>query len=529
MRFWSRLSASFCFVLLSFVAVSQEPPAAGGRVVLVLPFDNRSGNPSLNWVSDSFPDTLSKRLGSAGFLAISQDDRVFALTHLGLPADFRPSRATAIRIAQQLDANYVVVGSFVVNGDRISIQAQVLSVDALRLSAPLGEGTEFNRLFDAENAVAWRVARAIDTHFPVAEQTFLGAAGTVPLPAFENYIRGIDASNSEERLKRLQAAVAVAPDYSAALLALGRNQYAGRDYAAAATTLARVSRSDRVALEANFYLGLARLNANNYAGAETAFAFVAGRLALPEVLNDQAVAMSRQRKDAVPLFQRATVADPSDEDYHYNLAVSFYRRGDVPAALSETNAALKLKPTDNEALELRTHLASAPPGTKLSSSDASFSPAERVRRSYSEASYRQASFQLEQMRAARLSLLPSGQRAAEYAAAAHQSLTQGLLPEAETQFQAALTADPNNAEAHAGLAEVRERSGSVAEARREAQASLKLHANAPAYLVLARLDYAANQLATSAGEVSQALALEPANPSAQVLRQSLRQHGQTLP
>jgi TolB-like protein len=91
---------------------AQGSTLPGGRVVLVLPFDNRSGNPSLNWIGDSFPDTLNKRLNSSGFLTISRDDRAFALDHLGLPAGFRPSRATTIRIAQQLDANFVVVGSY---------------------------------------------------------------------------------------------------------------------------------------------------------------------------------------------------------------------------------------------------------------------------------------------------------------------------------------------------------------------------------------------------------------------------------
>jgi len=84
------------------VARAQQ---TGGRVVLVLPFDNRSGNPSLNWIGDSFPDTLDKRLTSVGFLTLSRDDRTFAYTHLGLPEGFKPSRATAIKIAQQLDAN----------------------------------------------------------------------------------------------------------------------------------------------------------------------------------------------------------------------------------------------------------------------------------------------------------------------------------------------------------------------------------------------------------------------------------------
>jgi hypothetical protein len=90
---------------LSQSTPSPEAPETGGRVVLVLPFDNRTGQTNLAWVGNSFPDTLNQRLTSVGFLTITRDDRQYALDHLGLPVDFRPSRATTIRIAQTLDAD----------------------------------------------------------------------------------------------------------------------------------------------------------------------------------------------------------------------------------------------------------------------------------------------------------------------------------------------------------------------------------------------------------------------------------------
>ena len=538
MRSLSKLLAQSLLLATIFVPLAAHAQESGGRVVLVLPFDNRSGNPSLNWIGDSFPDTLNKRLDSVGFLTISHDDRSFALDHLGLPADFKPSRATTIQIAQQLDANYVIVGSYTVQtvpgqgaaNDRIAIQAQVLSIDELRLSSPAEDGAPLARLFDAENAIAWKVARIVDPHFSVAEGTFLAAPGGVPLPAFEDYIRGTNAPTSDERAKRLQAAVAMVPDYAAALLALGKEQYAARDFAAADATLSKVPQADRLALEANFYLGLARFNSANYAGAETAFGFVAQRLPLPEVVNDQAVALSRQGKDGVAYFQRASTADPSDEDYHYNLAIALFRRGDTAAALKEADAALKLKPNDNEAGALRARLSLAPPGTKLAdNTGATFSPVERIRRNYSEAGFRQAAFQLDQMRAARMAPLPPAQQASQYTDLGLGYFNEGLLPEAEQEFQSALAADPNNAAAHAGLARIREASSSAGEARNEATTSLRLKPNAPAYLVLARLDLADKNLAAAAGDVSQALRLEPANSAAIALRQNLQQRGQSVP
>ena len=515
---------------------SADSPAdirqPGGRLVLVLPFDNRSGQPNLGWIGDSFPYTLDQRLTSAGFLTIGRDDRLYALDHLGLPADFRPSRATTIRIAQTLDADFVVVGSFNVENGRIQVQAQILEVNQLHMSEPLTDSAELPRLFEVENAIAWKVAQRMDPHFAIAEQTFLAAAGGVKLSTFEDYIRGTSAPTSDERIKRLEAAVAETPDYTAALLALGKEQYAALQYEEAAATLAKVPSTDRVALEAGFYRGLARFNIAKYAEAQTAFAFVATSLPLPEVVNDEGVALSRQGKDAAPLFQQVIAADPNDADYHFNLAVALLGQSDIAGATREVQAALKLHSADPEATELLARLQSthgSAANLKSILDAGGFDPTTRIRRTWSEASFRQVAFQLDQMRAIQLAAQPPAQRAVQYTQFGVQYLAQGLVPEAEQEFHSALTADPNNAAAHAGLAQVRERSGSADDARAEAQASLKIAPNVNAYLVLARVEMQANQLAASASDVANALKLEPANSAALGMKTALESRGQSVP
>lgn len=477
-------------------AASREKEG-GGRVILVLPFDNRSGNPNLNWIGDSFPDTLDQRFSSAGFLTITRDDRLFALDHLGLPADFRPTRATTLRIAQTLDADYVIVGSYTLQGtekaSRIAVQAQVLEVDHLHLSPPIQDSAELRRLFDVENAVAWKIARQIEPTLAVAEQTFLSASSGIDLGAFENYIRGTGAGTSAERTKRLEAAVADAPTYAAAQLALGKQLYADRDYDRAAATLEKVPLADRQALEANFYLGLARFNAAKYATAGDAFGVVAARLPLPEVVNNQGVALDRQNKDGSAYFQKAVAADPNDADYLYNLAITEYRRGDFAAANRDIDRALKLRPTDPEAAELKTLISAGRAAIRPANG---FEPTPRLRRSYSEAGFRQASFELDQVRALRLATLPPDRQAIEYTQLGRDSMAQDLLPDAEQHFQSAIAADPQNAAAHIGLAEVRERSG---------------------------------DLPAAAAELRLALHIDPANPAALALRRTLEARGQSVP
>ncbi len=508
--------------LVSFTAGAQTGQM-GGRVVLVLPFGNRSGQPTLDWIGESFANTFNQRLRSAGFLTISRDDRVYALDHLGLPEGFRPTRATTIRIAQTLDAQYVLVGHYDVKDSNVVAQAQVLDINRLTLSKPLEQSAALQQLLDVENNLAWLCVRQMDPKFAVSQASFQAASAGLKLEAYESYIRGITATTDDERLKRLKTAVNLAPADAAALLALGKDEYTDGDYGSAAAVLEKVPGNDPLALEANFYRGLARFNSAHYADAEGAFALVSTKLPLPEVINNQGVAMARQRKDALPLLQRASSADPQDADYHFNVAVAMHRRGDNVHAKSEIDQAVKLRPADGEARTLQAVIAgtqAAPPG---------FDPQERIRRTYSEAAFRQAAFQLDQMRASRIASLPPDKQADEYAQAGQDYLTGGLVLEAEREFQAAIAADPRSAAAHLGMAQVRERSGNTDEARKEVELSLQTKQTAPAYLTLARLDLASNNNAAAGMDVRNALRVEPQNPAALSMKSLLASRGISLP
>jgi len=80
--------------------------------------------------------------------------------------------------------------------------------------------------------------------------------------------------------------------------------------------------------------------------------------------------------------------------------------------------------------------------------------------------------------------------------------------------------DPANATAHAGLAASLEASDTSA-ARSEAMAAIKLQPSAEAYLVLARLDLRDNKLQEASDEADRAIALDPANASAQNLKRDI--------
>jgi tetratricopeptide (TPR) repeat protein len=544
---------ALALALLIPSGIAQIAPSASGgdpvsastrehRLLLVLPFENRTGQPNLDWIGEAVPEILNQRLASAGFLPISRLDRQYALDHLGLPVNFQPTRATAIRIAQTQDADYIVVGNYTLQGQRFTANAQILDVNALRMGQPLQQEADITHLLDVLNSTAWRVARSLDPQYNVSETTFVAASAEVRLDGFENYIRGLVDPNAADRVRHLKEATQLNPKFSLGWLALGQAYFTNQQYDLAAVSLGHLPKNDPNALYAEFYRGLSFFYTGNYAKAEDAFGFIAGQLPLSEVLNNEGVALSRRGQDGSNLFRKAITNDPADADYSFNLAVSLNRKGDHAGATAAIAQALRLRPEDSEAIAFAARLKSqpntpsstfsAPPvNSALAATDPasnSSGPLERIKRSFSDASFRQAAFAMEEMQSMRLDAMPPAPHAAALTKDGEQYLSEGLMLEAEREFQSALALDSSNAAAHEGLAEVRERGGDEAAARLEAQASIKLKPSSPAYVVLARVDLASSQPGAAASDIQQALALDPANASARTLQQSIQNRQQPV-
>ncbi len=483
----------------------------------MLPFDNETGQPGLEWIREAAPSLLSSRLASAGFAPMSRADRLYALDHLGLPEGFEPSRATALKLAQTLDADSIIVGSYKTEGKDIVAEAQVVDVPHLRMSQPITSRGAMNSLIAVFDSLAWEVTRQLDPNFTGSEETFVAAGKNMRLDAFEQYIRGITEPDQAERLRHLKKAVELSPDLSRAWMALGREDYNDQQYEEAAAAFAKVARNSADSLEAGFYRGLSLLFSGSYPKAEEAFAGVAQVLPLAEVLNNQGVALSRQGKDGSALFRKAVSADPSAPDYHFNLALSLKRKGDAAEALQEMGECLKLRAHDSEAQGLLAVWKASRPTDANTQSD----PLERIVRTFDASAFRQAAVMMDQMETERLAALSAPERAKQLAGQAKDYLNRGLLLEAERMYQLAVAADGSVAAAHVGLAEVRERTGDAAGARKEAQAALALGPSVEAHLVLCRLDLAGNRLEDAGREADEALKLDPENMVARELKQQI--------
>ena len=531
-----RIFHSLAIVLAAVGLVCQNAAGQslpGTQTLMVMPFENQSNAPGLEWIGEAFPEVLSQHLASSQLYVISRDDRVHAFDHSGIPQNLLPSRATIYRIAEEMDADYVVMGSYTFASNVFTAHAQLLDMKKLHLYPPVESSGPLANLIDLQTMLAWEVLQEMPAHPATTRDQFLKAVPPVRLDAFENYIRGILATSYQQRVHYFHEALKLNPTYTLAMLQLGRTYFDNHEYESASVWFARIPKTDPAIGEASFLLGLSEFYRGNFDKAFAAFNYLSTRVPLTELYNNMGVAEARRgrRAQAVEYFSRAVNADPYDDEYRFNLAVALFKNGDSAAASRQLKDELQQRPTDGEAKTLLDMInRGVPPpqpspgagaGNAVLPPSQLHLPMERIKRNYDEASYRQIEMQIHNFEEARLATMDRTKQAAYHVEQGKELLAKNMPDQAEVEFRAAIGADSSNVVAHAQLAMLLEKKGDVAGARAEAQTSARLKPNVDGLLVLARLDLKQNQVQLAAGDVNRALALEPANTTALALKRDI--------
>ena len=520
---------------------AENPPASDrtldghtivGRTMVVIPFENASPTPGLEWLGESFPETFHEQLNSPVLYVASRDERLRAYDRQGVPAGVHPSRATIYRLAEQMDVDYAVLGSYKYDGTRLTAVAQLLDMRAEKLSPAVTESGPLADLGTLQSALAWDLLRLIRTDFSVPKDKYIASVAPQRLDALENYVRGTLATSAEDKVKYYREATRINPAYAQAWLELGKTYYAQHAYELAIAALGQVQQSSlirsglimsgAVAREANFYLGLAAYARGDLAKSESAFQFVAARLPLAEVYNNLGVVASRRgQKKAAEYFQRAIENDPSDPDYHFNMGVTLSQAGDRAGAARELRVALDHRPNDTEAKMMLDSLTPPAAGSIVPSSATSKVPAERIKRNYEEDSFRQMTTQMGSWAEQQFARSDSRSHARFHVELGKELLAHGFTTDAEAEFHHAAAVDPSSTAPFTALAEDYDARGDAREARAQAEAALRIRESTEAYLILARLDLRENRMEAAAQNINRALQLEPGNPAGQNLKRTL--------
>ena len=494
---------------------AQASSQNSNKVILILPFYNDSKAPGLEWIGEAFSEVLGQRMQAPSVFVIGREDRLYAFDRVGIPATAQLSRATLLRIAEQMGVDYVVLGKYNYDGKSFAATAQLLDMRRLHLSPTVNESGSLLELVDIQAATAWDLMHEIQPSLSATKQDFVAETKDIRLDALENYVRGVIATSSPEKIRRFKEAVRLNPAYSVAVLQLGKTYFDQRDYVSAITWFSKIPPADKHSTEANFFLGLAAYYSGNMDRAAEAFRQVANRLPLTEVYNNLGVAETGGGKSAaVEHLEKAVEADPTDEDYRFNLAVALARNRDNTAAIRQLKEALSLHPNDTEA---KTYLdALSEPSTPSVRT-----PLQRIKRNYDETSFRQLAFAIENAEEAQMADSDPRKHAAMYVDRGKEQLRQGFYEDARDHFRKALALDPANDEAHIGLASAQVALNDLGGARSELESSLRSRPTPDGYVTLGQLDLKENKLDAANEDVARALQLDPGNTAAMQLRQQL--------
>src|SRR6202166_3803882 len=291
-------------------------PGAGGSgspqgIFIVFPFQNMGASPRLDWLGEGLEELTIQYLSAAGQQVYSHAGRAAELERNGLPVSARLSRASMLRIAQDLDADFVIFGSFTSDGKSLTIDSRVLRTDPLMLLSPVRETGPLDSLIEMQSKLVWRLLSENDKRYRPTLAEFSKAQRPLRLDAFEHYIRGLLANEDEPRIRELREASRLEPAWPDPYFALGQTYFTRNDCATALSFLAHVPPAHDRYVEALFSTGVCRLQMNQPERAEEVFTSLQTALSgaaknesqagasggdIPEILNNLAVARARQGK-----------------------------------------------------------------------------------------------------------------------------------------------------------------------------------------------------------------------------------------
>ncbi|PYT81217.1 MAG: hypothetical protein DMG40_10180 [Acidobacteria bacterium] len=541
---------------------SGQTPAATGRasansqkIYVVLPFENAGAPGKLDWLSEGLEELTIERLTAAGEQVFSHAGRAAELERYGLPTGSTFSRATMLRVAEDLDADYVIYGKYAAKGTALTLEMRILSMNPLALRPPVLESGPLESLMETHTRLLWRTLSSANAHYPLSLADFTKRQRPLRMDAFEQYARGIQAADPQAKLTQLHEAARLEPDWLDPIFALGEAYYAKKDYNAALAWFFKIPKTyDRYA-EALFYGGVCRLQLNQDDLAEDNFHTLQEALKsttatgadLPEVLNDLAIAQARQGKVAAAqaILRRAAQLAPGEDDYSFNLGLLALQGGDAGAAADYFREAAEREPDSAEdrallILSLEKADKNAEADQEREGAKEAFGPNGLPVIRLDEASDKKNET-LARLTRIKTELDVSGLRAEPVEAPVsassapggsetsavrlrkgRQELSAGNMAGAEKEFRAVLASDAGNAAAHRGLGEIARRQGKMEDAVKELQASLATRDSAEVRTMLAKIYLDQKKPELARAEAEKAVKLAPNYAEAKQLLERLQ-------
>ena len=342
-------------LLLPHAALAQTvAPALGERSeskgrILVMPFENVKREPRLHWIGEAAALLLADQLAARGLAAIRRAERARAFDELHLPGNAVLSRATVIKVGELVGASEIIVGSVVLDGADLVVEAHSIRIDVGRLQPHVRERGPLPEVEDVFDRVARRLAPDARLREAVPQRP--------PLEAFENYVKGLMAESADARTTFLDAAIKAYPGYDRAHLALWEVRTEQEDHTAALAAARRVSPASPLAPRGAFLAAVSLLELKQFDEAFstlTKLSEAATGTFAAAVFNNLGIVQIRRGgtpESGVPTYflTKAADIDPGDEDVLFNLGYAYVLERNYQGALYWLREALRRDPADADA------------------------------------------------------------------------------------------------------------------------------------------------------------------------------------
>jgi tetratricopeptide (TPR) repeat protein len=521
-------------VALAVLSASRMGAQSGSRL-LVMPFENTTGDARIFWLGEAAAVLLSDDLNALGVPAITREERRAAFERLQVPPAAVLTDATIIRIGELVGASQVIVGSLQLEGETLVMTAKSFSLDAGRIQNHISERGPASGLF----AISDRLARGLAPSPP--GPALPARRNDPPLSAFEHYIKGLLAVTPSTAVNYLNAALQIDPTMDRVRLALWDAHESQDAHDRALAAVAPVPSGTPWFRPARFRAGVSQLHLNRLDDAFTTFRHLADDRPTARVLNNLGVVQmrrgrARQEDDPSSYFKSAAEADPTDPDYFFNLGYGYWLAHDSQSAIQWLREALRRDPADGEAhFVLGAALAAVGNAAEASREK---ELARRLSSTYAEWEKRPAAEAvprgLERLKSAVElprargddTLASSGQRDQRGLAQFHVDRGRRLYAEerdreALAELNRALFLSPYLAEAQLLAARIHLRAGRVRDAIDALKISIWSATTAEAHAVLAEAYLALKDESQARVEAQRALSLDPALESAKRTLQTI--------
>ena len=354
-----RLTAMPCQFVLVSLLLAFQCHAADTVAVIPLFNLNQANAANLDWIGESVAETVREALSSSGMLALAREDREEVYRRMSVRSGAVLTKATVIRIGEALDAGQIVYGEFDVGADEnggrglksgMRIALHVIDLKKLHESPVLEQLGPLENLSQMEMNLVWMVLQQLSPGSVPPLADFARSRPVTKVEAMESYVRGLMASNPDQKIKLFSQSARLDEHFSEAAFQLGRLYFERREYKVAAPWLSKVARTDSHYMEGSFLLGICRYYQNDFDGAIEEFRMVAAELPLNEVYNNLGAALSRKNDPAATdNFRKALDGDEADPDYWFNLGFALWKKRDFTGAAEKFRATLDRSANDQDA------------------------------------------------------------------------------------------------------------------------------------------------------------------------------------